>query len=104
MQVNHRLYISIAAVAVLVAALLLSPPTKELPTVEPEPLPVSTPVLTVKPTPIITESPAPEDPAITPPAGIAASGSDIILVPVEPATDTDLIPVGPPPASDSDLS
>ena len=85
MRTKLRPYIAIAAAIVLVAALFLPVPQKEAAPVV-EMLPTPTPVVETP----VPPTPTPDPPAITPPADNAASGSDLILQPIDPATDSDL--------------
>ena len=99
MRISYRTYLCIAVILLLIAALLLpfSLPqaTEEAP---PEEIPQPTAAVAV----VKMEEPEiTEEPAITPPADTAASGSDIILQAVEPATDSDLSPVAPDTAAES---
>ena len=88
MHSKLRPYIALVAAAIVVAALFFQPePQKAEPVVAvlPTPPPVVETVVPATPTPTPTPPPA-----ITPPADNAASGSDIVLQPVAPATDSDL--------------
>ena len=100
MQLNYRIVLSVLIALILIAvlALLLLPQPSE----EPEPLVIETPRPLPTPKAVTVEKPQEtEPPAITPPAESAASGSDIILQPVKPATDPDLVPVGTAAAPDT---
>ena len=89
----------VLALAITVTVLLnhggtdTAPEASVMPTAEPSPAPAATAAPTPQPTP----EPTPE-PAITPPAdhgSSAASGSDIHLHEVKPATGSDLSEVTP---------
>jgi len=95
MQRYYKIIIAAILAILLIAVmilLLISYEPVEVPVYEEMPLPtlIVLPVESSEPEPEETEAP----PAITPPADSAASGSDIILQPVEPSSDTDLTPVG----------
>ena len=98
-------YIVLAAALLVVVILIifavsrsgqLSPDTTPAPTETAQPLPDATaapaPVSTPAPTPTPTSEPTEELPVITPPAAEPepATGSDIVLTPAVPASDTDI--------------
>ena len=88
MHSKLRPYIALVAAAIVIAALFFQPQSQEaepVVAVLPTPPPVVETVVPATPTPTPTPPPA-----ITPPADNAASGSDIVLQPIAPATDSDL--------------